>query len=106
MDKCSRCSRYHSGVCGIPGLGTMRNPGIRSVRREGRPVDSYKPHARPKTHVLAVLLTENLKWQLSVKEQLNRTPPELPEYDQLLERYDKLLGIADQIQRQIAAKRG
>lgn len=114
---CPRCGRHRSGVYGIPGNGVRIGTGTTTVRaaRGRTPVpDSYpisvrsgKPKQR--TRVTRRGLEELLDWcmeqERKIVEMPKVLPPEMPEYQQLLERLDKVIDGNRQVRAQIALRR-
>ena len=115
---CPRCGRLHSGVCGIPGNGVMvasGTTGVRAVRGRTPVMDSYSVTVEPKkpkqrTRLTKSSLEELLDWGMEQErkmvEMIKVLPSEMPEYQQLLERLDKIVEANRQVRVQIALRRG
>lgn len=111
---CPRCGRSHSGACGIPGNGVRvgaGTTGVRSVGGRTLVADSYpisvgsgKP--KQKTQLTRHGLHELLNWgteqERGIVETLKVLPPDMPEYQQLLEQLDKVIETNRQVRVQIA----
>ena len=114
--RCPRCGRHHSGACGIPGVvvgveaGTIgaraaqdriSMPNSFSVRLENKP--------KQRTSLTKQGLEELLEWGVEQErrmvEMLKVLPSEMPEYQRLLERLDKVNNANRQVRVQIALKR-
>ena len=117
MGICPRCYRAHSGVCGIPGIGVrigIGGTGIGGARTSSRQSDVYPLHseakAKPKKRKLTKHgLEEMLDWGMEQEQKcrgmLKVLPPELPEYQQLLEKLEQVIAVNEQVRRQLAARR-
>jgi len=114
--KCPKCGRGHSGVCGIPpritlgfkigigGLGGLGG-GMRQVSSSSMAIKHGKPKtAKLSTAVLEGLLEEGHKHYKEVTEMLKQLPPNMPEYDQLLDKESKLKSTINQILGQIQSR--
>jgi len=110
---CPRCGRTHSGVCGIPGIGVrigIGGVGIGGMRRHS---DSSHPvHTKPKTkktwltkHGLEAMLSWGFDQEKICTEMLKQLSPEMPEYQQILERLDKVMATIEQVKKQISARK-
>lgn len=93
-------------VGNIPVMGSI--PPSLKVRKS---TTTFVEHGKPKserrdTGLLGLLLTQNRQWQEKVREVLIATPPELPEYNDLLERLDKLRDNESGLLRQMARRKG
>ena len=104
---CNRCSRQHSGVCGIPGYSTMRRPGLarsvsgsRTVR--GKPVG--KPRRPAKGVLEEVLAVGQVQYQ-KVVDMLRQLSPDMEVYGELIDREAKLASVIQQLGGQIANRR-
>lgn len=114
---CPRCGRPHSGACGIPGNGIRIGAGTTAVRAAGGRAlvpDSYpisvssgKPKQRTQLakHGLHELLNWGTEQERRIVETLRVLPSDMPEYQQLLERLDKVIETNYQVRVQIALRK-
>jgi hypothetical protein len=112
--QCPRCGRTHSGICGIPGVGVKIGTGGVGIRRTNSQIDpdAYPirnvPLRRRKMGATRVVLEEMLDWghkeQQRCLDMLKKLPHEMPEYTQLLGKYDKLTTVIHQLKVQLAAR--
>ena len=114
---CPMCGRHHSGLCGIPRIGVKigaGTTGARAVRGQTPVPDSYSVSARSgKSKQGAQLakrsLEELLDWGMeqerNTAQMLKVLPSEMPEYQQLLERLDRVISTNHQVRAQIALRR-
>jgi len=113
---CPRCRRHHSGACGIPSIGVMIGAGTVRVRAEGGRAtvpDSYpisaspgkrKQRALPNRGGLEELLVWGMEQEQKIVEMLKVLPPDIPTYQQLLERLDRVIEVNRQVRAQIALR--
>lgn len=106
MAPCPRCGRYHVGLCGVP-PGVTKGFGAKASH--ARKPDALGPtrsgtfgSKRPGTGALKRLLAWGQEEQAKVEGLLNVVLPEMPEYDQLMERLDKLQHTVAQARLQLA----
>lgn len=114
---CPMCGRHHGGLCGIPGIGVKigaGTTGVRAVRGQAPVPDSYsisassgksKQRARLAKRGLEELLDWGMEQERKTAQMLKVLPSEMPEYQQLLERLDRVISTNHQVRAQIALKR-
>jgi len=113
---CPRCRRRHTGACGIPGIGVMIGAGTAGVRVAGERTmvpDCYpisakpsklKQRIRPNRRSLEQLLAWGMEQEQKMVEMLKVLPPDMPTYQQLLERLDRVMEVNRQVRVQIALR--
>jgi len=100
MKSCPRCGRNHSGICGIPPgvtLGFGARVGGTTIGAAA-PQPQTRKRASPKEAAIKVRSKQRLRSMLEWGEEEKRKvlamlkvmPPEMVEYDQLLDRLTKL----------------
>ena len=101
---CPRCGRQHSGVCGIPSE--------HSRTRQETTSNKFSIHTNPKPlrtkltkHGLEEMLDWGLEQEKKCEEMLKALSVEMEEYNQILERLDKVWTVNEQIKRQLVAKK-
>lgn len=110
---CPKCGRSHSGsVCGIPGIGVRIGiGGIGTARRQSTSTYPIKTKSslKPKIKLTGRGLEEMLTWGMAEErkclEMIKAMPPEMPEYNTVLETLDKAMAVNEQIRKQIALRR-
>ena len=105
---CSKCGRSHTGICGIP-AGVTRGFGARigGIRKDGEYRMNVKAGAKSEkvsSDLLDKLLGMAREHETKLKAMLTALPPVMPEYDELQQRLDKILGIIETLNRQIAGR--
>ena len=108
---CPRCHRTHSGVCGIPGIGVRIATGIgsRPITR-GHSTDTFPIKAKPSKETRTKEHLEHLLSYAQDKEEkclemIKHLSPEMKEYNDLLERLDKLKNVLTQIRIQLVSSK-
>jgi len=106
--QCSRCGRAHSGICGIPGIGVRIGIGGAGIPRR-QPATASPIHTKPKSAkkgvgVLKKLLEEARIQEKNVAHMMTVIPPELPEFDDLMDRLGKIERLILQLNQQIIAR--
>ena len=114
---CPRCGRPHSGACGIPRNGIRIGAGTTAVTAVGGrtlvpdsypiSVGSVKPTQRTQLtkHGLHELLNWGTEQERKIVEMLKVLPPDIAEYQQLLEHLDKVIETNRQVRVQIALRK-
>lgn len=114
MKYCARCSRKHSGLCGIPPTAAQAStaPGpqpanpARTVRSERRTEPQRPPgQGKPAGKALGDLLQWSLQERQRLEATLKQPPDNVADYDVLLEQYDRLGEVIRQLRVQMLAGR-
>ena len=87
--------------------------GARSIRRASGSSDSYPIHTgskrgklpKPNRQTLEGLLAWGQKEEEKCKEQLKLLPPEMEEYNQVLQRLENLQSVLLQVRQQLVVRR-
>ncbi|NQT73680.1 MAG: hypothetical protein HQ553_13070 [Chloroflexi bacterium] len=100
IKQCHKCGRRHRGTCGIPGENNGKAAPSSSV---------YPIHGKPKSnmklnglHGLDALLNWSIEQEQAVTDQLKSLNPDKPEYQQLMEQWDKLAESTCRVRVQLA----
>ena len=108
MKPCPRCGRNHSGICGIPAGVTLgfgaRVGGVGSSSRSNQPIKGKPKPAKKGVSVLKKLLEEARIQEKNVAHMMTVIPPELPEFDDLMDRLGKIEKLILQLNQQIIAR--
>ena len=108
MKPCPRCGRNHSGICGIPAGVTLgfgaRVGGVGSSSRSNQPIKGKPKSIRKGVNVLKKLLEEARIQEKNVAHMMTVIPPELPEFDDLMDRLGKIERLILQLNQQIIAR--
>ena len=108
MRQCPRCGRNHSGICGIPpGVTLGFGARVGGVSRTGQSQFAAKgkpKSARKGVSVLKKLLEEARIQEKNVAHMMTVIPPELPEFDDLMDRLGKIEKLILQLNQQIIAR--
>ena len=108
---CPRCGRQHSGICGIPSIGIRIGIGGTGIRRQETTSNRFPIHTKPSSRIKLTKhgLEEMLDWGIEQEKKcmnmLKVLPSEMKEYNQILERLDKVWEVNAQIKKQILAKK-
>lgn len=118
MEYCPRCGRRHTGICGIPGYPrvngiptvghreVMLESGSRSSTASRRRGTDFVIHTKERTyqrtyHKMNNSLEKLLNWgkeeERKCLELLKILPPEVEEYQEVMEKLDKLQIAVKQI---------
>ena len=108
MNRCSKCNRFHGGICGIPagvtfGFGA-RLGGVRQTKAAAFPLKGKMKSMKKGTGVLKKLLEEARIREKNVTHMLTIVPSQLPEFDLLLDRLGKLEALTLQLTQQIITR--
>lgn len=105
MNQCPHCGRNHTGICGIPAgvtLGFGARVGGASATRRGELSIKGKPKVkRQSVSALKEMLITARGHEKKITDMLKVIPPELPEYDDLMDRLGKLEALILQLNYQI-----
>jgi len=102
MNRCPKCQRAHSGICGIPpGVTLGFGARVGGSTRSNPPIKG-----KPRVNKLGVLVLKEMLRQARTHEKkiadmLKIIPVELPEYDLLLDRLAKVEALILQLNKQI-----
>lgn len=122
MERCSKCHRAHSGICGIPAGVTLKfgariggiGIGSTGTRKSSSNTSSWPAHTVPKAKLSKTWLKkrgleEMLDWGLEQEKKcmgmLKLLPAALPEYDEILGKLAKVQDVIVQIRQQIAVRK-
>ena len=104
-ERCLKCGRKHSGICGIPKIIHLNQ------NTQSRRMNTKTAHEKPESKTtlgigtLEKLLEEGKKQYDRIMELLKTFTAGTDEYDQLIEKESQLKHVIEQIIGQIAARR-
>ena len=107
MERCPRCLRYHNPpLCSIPPRQTRIQTGLRTgfFTTQDYEIEAPKFRVRvskPKRSILPGLLDYSLELKSRCEEMLKVLPPELDEYQKLVEKADQLDRLIGQVKVQM-----
>ena len=106
---CLKCHRGHRGVCGIPPRTILLSTGFGAriggiSKTPDKEIKGKPKNKKPGTAVLKEMLVQSHIQVKAVMKMMRVLPPELEEYNMLLDRLGKLESLILQLNRQIISR--